>query len=325
MSEPLKTGLRELALRLAAAPAWRERLASRGFAPGDLLAASEHADTHATAVRLLAPFPGLTRADLAEDASAWLSPRVDELPQLHPAWSSGSSGQGPLAVPRFDADVAHRQARMWEAAAAGGISAEALCRGAFLCALPGRPEGRAWLDVPRSIPVDRISLCRAGWEDRLRACGADFWNLSPVGLAHALQSHEARPLPPPRVVFSTALVLEDALRRRTEDAFGCPVLDLFSTAETGPFAWGCSAGGAFHVLSGGFLVDVDPEGLRVTRLGDSPLPLLHYRLADHATAALPGCPRCGHAGPTLVGLRGRTRSEKGEHSSAPRPLPAAAG
>ena len=317
MNEQVRSGLRQLAQRLEGAPAWRERLAAHGLAAGDLVSLSHGMDTRGALREALASFPGLTRADLSADASAWLAPGEGELAGMFPAWSSGSSGQGPLAVPRFDADVAHRHARTWEAARSRGVDTGALSHGAFLCALHGRPEGRAYLDVERSIPVDRVSLCREGWEDRLRACAPSFWNLSPVGLERALEAHAVQPLPVPRAVFSTALALEEALRVRGEAALGCPVLDLFSTAETGPFAAGCPlGGGAFHVLEGGFVVDADAGGLRVTRLGDSPLPLLNYRVADRATSVAGTCPRCGHGGTTLVGLRGRTLSEKGEHSTA---------
>jgi hypothetical protein len=321
MSETLKSGVLQLATRLAGSPRWTERLGSSGFTPGDLAAAAGTLESHGALLRLLATFPGLSREDLAADAPGWLAPRGGELSQLHPAWSSGSSGQGPLAVPRFDADITHRLACVMEAAGARGVAPSSLDRGAFLCALPGRPEGRAYLDAAQALPVDRVSLCREGWEGRVRALEASFWNLSPVGLERALDAHRVSPLPRPRAVFSTALHLDDALRTRAEDALGCPVVDLFSTAETGPFAAGCPLGGrAFHVLVQGFAVDADAGGLRVTRLGDSPLPLLNYRVADRAEALAPACPRCGHAGPTLVGLRGRTLSEKGEHSSAPAPL-----
>jgi phenylacetate-CoA ligase len=170
--------------------------------------------------------------------------------------------------------------------------------------------------------VQRLSLCRDGWAERLRALAPDLWTLSPAGLALVLRAGEL--LPRPRVVFSTALVLPGELRLDAEARLGCPVVDLFSTAETGPFAAGCEVNGLhFHVLTGGACVLADAGGLRVTRLGDSPLPLLNYRVADAAEALRLQCPACGHAGPTLLHLRGRRLSEKGEHSTAVRPRHAA--
>lgn len=315
MSETDRDALAALVTRLEGSGGWRDRLRSAGREAKELLAPGDDA----LPSEALADWPGLDRDDLSRDPLPWLSLRTGELEGMHAAWSSGSSGQGALAVPRFDADVDHRFARYREAARARGVDLGTVQRGAFLCALPGRPEPLTWLDAARTVPVQRISLCGDGWEERLRELAAGAWTLSPVGLARVLASRA--PLHRPRVVFSTALALPGELRHEAEARLGCPVVDLFSTAETGPFAAGCSVdGGHFHVLTGGVRVRVEAGGLRVTRLGDSPLPLLNYRVRDHADALLTRCPACGHAGPTLANLRGRLLSEKGEHSTAALPL-----
>jgi hypothetical protein len=318
MSDAAPEGLVALVTRMEGSSGWRERLRSAGLEAQQLLLLGEGT----LPAEAIADWPGLERSDLSRDPLPWLALRTGELEGMHAAWSSGSSGQGALAVPRFDADLEHRFARYREASGARGVELASVRHGAFLCALPGRPEPLTWLDGARTVPVQRVSLCRAGWAERLRELAPDAWTLSPAGLALVLGSKE--PLPRPRVVFSTALVLPGELRREAESHLGCPVVDLFSTAETGPFASGCAVhGGHFHVLTGGARVLVDAHGLRVTRLGDSPLPLLNYRVADVAEALLPRCPACGHEGPTLAHLKGRSLSEKGEHSSAGLPLRAA--
>jgi phenylacetate-coenzyme A ligase PaaK-like adenylate-forming protein len=285
---------------------WRDRLGAAGLSARALLGRP---------LEELGDWPGLSREELSRDPLPWLALREGELEGMYAAWSSGSSGQGPLAVPRFDVDGEDRLARFAEAARARGVDLSSARCGAFLCALPGRPEPLTWLGQARTVPVQRLSLLKDGWAERLCALAPDFWTLSPAGLARVLASGAS--VPSPRVVLSTALQLPGELRREAERRLRCPVVDLFSTAETGPFAAGCPADGRhFHVLTGGAFVRVDAGGLRVTRLGDSPLPLLNYLVADRAAGLASACPSCRHSGPTLLGLTGRTLSEKGEHSTA---------
>jgi phenylacetate-CoA ligase len=99
--------------------------------------------------------------------------------------------------------------------------------------------------------------------------------------------------------------LSPSLRQRAERALGAPVIDYYSSAETGPIAWECRQhAGRFHVLLPDVWVEAVDGELVVTRLRDSVLPLLRYRMGDAGEVGEEDC-RCGYRGPTIHGLVGR--------------------
>lgn len=112
----------------------------------------------------------------------------------------------------------------------------------------------------------------------------------------------------PRALLSTAMTLLSGLRRKIEERFNCPVLDIYSTNESGPIAAGDGEG---HILLQHRLyveiLDRDggqcPAGERgeITLTGgfNPYLPLLRYRTGDHASLAFRGTQ------PVLKELEGR--------------------
>lgn len=115
----------------------------------------------------------------------------------------------------------------------------------------------------------------------------------------------------PRGMISSAMALLPATRRRLEERFGCPVVDVYSTCESGPIAHAI-AEGRHRVLPRDLHVEVVdeqgrpcPPGTRgeiALTGGRSPfLPLLRYRTGDFAS--LEEDPEGG--APVLVGLHGR--------------------
>ena len=97
----------------------------------------------------------------------------------------------------------------------------------------------------------------------------------------------------PRALLSTSMALADGLRKRLEDRFGCPVLDLYSLNEAGPVAvFEPELGGHVLLQPGMFIEILDsngrpvPPGERgeVTLTGgfNDCLPLVRYRTGDHA-------------------------------------------
>jgi phenylacetate-CoA ligase len=112
----------------------------------------------------------------------------------------------------------------------------------------------------------------------------------------------------PKALVSMATALLPGLRRRLEERFGCPVVDVYSTNESGPVAFG--RGGGHEVLPPDLFVEVldeadrpCPPGTRgeVTLTGgvNPYLPLLRYRTGDFAALDF------GGPLPRLVGLEGR--------------------
>jgi phenylacetate-CoA ligase len=89
-------------------------------------------------------------------------------------------------------------------------------------------------------------------------------------------------------------------------ALGAPVVNYLAATETGPIAWECLVeAGRFHVLHPDVWVEAEGGQLDVTRLRDSPLPLLRYRTGDRG-AVEDGVCACGVRGRSIVGLEGRS-------------------
>lgn len=113
----------------------------------------------------------------------------------------------------------------------------------------------------------------------------------------------------PRALISVSMQLLPGLRRRLEQRFGCPVLDVYSLNEVGPVGvFDASLGG--HLLQPRLYVEIlDAAGrsaapgvvdeVVVTGGFNSCLPLLRYRTGDFAALAF--IPE----GPLLTGLSGR--------------------
>jgi phenylacetate-CoA ligase len=118
----------------------------------------------------------------------------------------------------------------------------------------------------------------------------------------------------PKAFFSTAFALSPALAKRLAAEFRAPVIDWYSSIETGPIAFTCPRGD-FHVLPHDLHVEVvDAKGRPVAAEkageicvsgGRNPyLPLLRYRTGDRARLETKACP-CGDPMPRLLGLEGR--------------------
>lgn len=140
----------------------------------------------------------------------------------------------------------------------------------------------------------------------LEACRPEIYTGDPISFTELA----ALPLTTrPKALVSTAMALLPGLRAQLETHFGCPVIDVYSTNETGPMAVATNTG---HVLLQPrlYVEILDDEGTpclpgvrgQVTVSGGmNPfLPLLRYRTGDWASLAFQD------DGPVLTGLEGRT-------------------
>jgi phenylacetate-CoA ligase len=142
--------------------------------------------------------------------------------------------------------------------------------------------------------------------------GPQFLTGDPVGFAELL----AWEIPSrPAALVSTALALGSELRARLGARFACPVIDWYSTTETGPVAYGCPRGEGLHVLPPDVFVEVVDEDGRPLPAGESGeiavtggrnpyLPLLRYRTGDWGRIDGRPC-SCGDPAPRIVDLEGR--------------------
>jgi len=159
----------------------------------------------------------------------------------------------------------------------------------------------------------KINLHPNDWrdpDDRARyldALAPEVYGGDPISFAELLNLPiTARP----RALISVSMMLSPGLRRRLEERFGCPVLDVYSLNEAGPVAVFDPAVGG-HVLlqpmlyveildKAGHPVNVGERG-EITLTGgfNFCLPLLRYRTGDYASLSF------SPEAPVLTGLSGR--------------------
>ncbi len=279
--------LEKLRLRLWRSPGWVARLVAAGVSPDDLRSTSD-----------LRHFPVLERDDYARGWTELFD--LDGDPELHVATSSGSTGQA-LLVARSGYDGVHMWAvvRFW--AARLGIELPPRPRLVLLCALPGGLEYSARAPLLHDGALHRISTIRPRARERLLRVGPAVLSSDPAGL-HWLLGGEA---PRPRLVLSSAMTLAPSLRASATAALGAPVVNYYASTETGPIAWECLVeAGRWHVLHPDVHVESVAGQLDVTRLRDSPLPLLRYRTGDRGDV-IDGACACGVSGRSIVGFGGR--------------------
>jgi phenylacetate-CoA ligase len=289
--EALDSRLASLRLALWRSPFHCEALRRHGLSPGDL-----------RALRDLRHFPLLGREALgAAFAEIPSLPPPGEDARLFVDRSSGSTGQ-PVAVLKHDYESVHMWAvlRFWMRRLGRRLPARP--RVALLCTLPHGVEYRTPLPALGGGTLARVSIVRPDPAARLSDFRPHVVFTDPAGL-HWLASQVDPPRP--RLLLSSAMHLSPSLRRRVEGVVGAPVLNYYSTAETGPLAWEClQAAGRFHVLLPEVWLESVEGDLVVTRMRESVLPLLRYLPGDRGEVRADAC-ACGYRGPSIVGLSGR--------------------
>ncbi len=97
----------------------------------------------------------------------------------------------------------------------------------------------------------------------------------------------------PKAMVSTATILSGELKTQLEVKYGCPLIDFYSTTETGPIAYANPEGNGFSQLAPDIHIEIlDDDGFPVPpgALGEITLsggrnpflPLLRYRTGDFA-------------------------------------------
>ncbi|MGH8851828.1 MAG: phenylacetate--CoA ligase family protein [Casimicrobiaceae bacterium] len=119
----------------------------------------------------------------------------------------------------------------------------------------------------------------------------------------------------PRVVFTGAEVLGTAARRRIEQAFSAPLVDLYGSHEFNLLASQCRESDGYHVCDDNVLLEVLGEDGRPVGIGETgevvatalhsyTMPFVRYRTGDLAIRGPDACP-CGRAFSTLRAIQGR--------------------
>jgi len=116
-------------------------------------------------------------------------------------------------------------------------------------------------------------------------------------LSEYCAKHEL-PLPALRDVSTVSEVVSDELREQIKEVWDVPVIDTYSTKETGSIAVQCPHGDHYHVMSEGVFLEVlNSQGLHcapgetgrvvLTRLHNFAMPLIRYEIGDYAEVGEP--------------------------------------
>ena len=329
------------------APAWVHRTGDRLTADGVRRAAAalpvpgwldEHLQTarrlpayrrRAHLLGDLASWPTVTRDDLIDDVSAFV-PLDADLDRLIEGSSSGTTGRA-LQIPDDVEEVArsfHLLVRLvsdqgidWQPDPARMALAYVVHqRQAFTYASSISSFGQA--------SMARLNLHESEWPAPgqrtafLRDQQPQVITGNPTSLAELLHPELVAVLRP-LALFSGAMALSGALRQQLEEAYRCPVIDVYGLHETRPIA-ASADGGPFVVLDRRVHVEVLDEAGRpvpagergeiVVTAGENPLlPLVRYRTGDFARLVQVD------GRPALADLEGReaTRFVAGDGSLVP--------
>jgi len=262
---------------------YRDTLGKSGFGLSDVQSLSD-----------MANLPMLERSALRERWRDFL-PLDTSSSELCAVRSSGSTGE-PLMALKDGFDQVHMWGvlRFWMAHLSTELPAQP--RVCLLDALPGGLEYGARLPLLNDGFLERISTVLPDPVSRMQDFNPQVVFSDPAGL-HWLASN---PLPV-SLLLSSAQYLAPALRTRLKS----PILNYYSTTETGPIAWEClQAQDCWHVLAPDVWVESVESELVVTRLRPSAMPLLRYKTGDRGRVGFERC-ACGLRGWSISGFTGR--------------------
>lgn len=237
-----------------------------------------------------------SRDDLAR---AWweLVPDDADLDDLIWFPTSGTGGR-PVVVPTHPVTVSNYYPLLLEAAAWHGVTVRFRADRADWFTVVHQANGGftvpSWSSV-LGCATAKVNLDPGGWsgaDDRSRFLERHDPQVitgDPLSLA-ALAELEADLHP--AVLISTAMTLAPATATMLRERFGCPVVDVYSTTETGPIAAALPAGGMGLLQPQLFVEIVDDHGapvaaghhgaIAVTGGMNPFVPLLRYRTGDTA-------------------------------------------
>ncbi|MFG6444135.1 AMP-binding protein [Microbacterium sp. P07] len=267
----------------------------------------------------LADFPPITRAELVDDLAAFVPLDADFERMLH-GTSSGSTGAA-LLIPDDVEEVARGFHLLVDLVRGAGVEWRPDGERFAIANLVHQTQAFTYLSLISSFEhraMARLNLHAAAWRSpasrSMFLSDADPQVISghPTSLGELL-SPDLRGAVRPIAIFSGAMALAAPLRTRLEDAFECPVFDVYGLHETRPIAVRTDDG-PFRVLDRRVHVEVlDRDGAAVpdgamgeivVTAGENPLlPLVRYRTGDFGRlVTLPD------GAPAIADLEGRAHA-----------------
>jgi phenylacetate-CoA ligase len=302
--------LREMvAHAYARVPYYRELFDRNGLRPEDI-----------QTTRDLAAIPVTSRSDLqVQDASRVVASGIDP-GSLITRMTSGSSGQ-PLTIRRSWIETRVHQAVRVRAMHELGMRIRDRVVSVVLVKPPDPNARQGHLNFLRSFGVYRSHIVHCLAEprvilDQLAELNADI--LGGFGgvvarVAEQVTQQDRRRIRP-RLVVVGGDTLTPLMRHHITEAFGAPVLELYTSVECAIQASECRATGDLHVAEDGVILEVlegnEPvrEGERgevvLTNLHAFTMPFIRYRLGDIVTKGSESC-RCGRPYGTIRAVQGR--------------------
>jgi phenylacetate-CoA ligase len=119
----------------------------------------------------------------------------------------------------------------------------------------------------------------------------------------------------PKLVFTSAELLDKKARKTIALAFGTEPFDMYVSVEFGPMAWECREHSGYHINADGLILEFVDNGEAVapgergeivcTSLFNNVFPLIRYRIGDAGIRSDERC-SCGVTLPLMKILEGRT-------------------
>ena len=268
----------------------------------------------------LSDLPFLTKEDVQKNADLLIPIRT--MGRVHKKTTGGSTGE-PVTVAKDSHALAAERAATW--LGYGWFGVRIGDRGARFWGSPvDRGRRRLRFDLADRA-MNRIRFSAFGIDDsRMERYWSDCRNFHPRYLygyvsfleafAHYIgrQGIDGSTLRL-KSVITTSEMLSEPQRSLLESTFGCPVQNEYGCGEVGPITYQCQEG-KLHEMAENLLVElIRPDGTEalagelgevvVTDLRNRAMPLIRYRLADHAIRG-ENC-RCGRGMPVIEAIKGR--------------------
>jgi phenylacetate-CoA ligase len=292
----------------ARVPHYRELFTRHGVGPDDIRTVAD-----------LRRLPVTSRHDLQQDAARVVA-QGTEPSSLITRTTSGSSGV-PLAIRRTWIETRLLQAVRARAMHEQGMRLTDRIASVARVAPPHQNDPQRQVRLLRALGMyrHRVVDCLATPReilDTLAAYRADIvggFGGVVARIAEQATDDDRRRIRP-RLVIVGGDTLTPLMRRHIAEAFGAPVLELYTSVECTVLASECRETGDLHLADDGVIVEVmngeEParEGERgevvVTNLHAFAMPFIRYRLGDIVTKGSESC-RCGKPYGTIRAVQGR--------------------
>ena len=119
----------------------------------------------------------------------------------------------------------------------------------------------------------------------------------------------------PKVLFTSAELLDDGARKSINDTFGVQLADFYGSMECGWIAWECPSHAGYHINVDCLVVEFlrdgkpvsagEPGEVVVTNLHNFAMPFIRYSVGDVGIPLGELCP-CGRGLPLMKTVEGRT-------------------